>query len=39
LSVQANNYNVIIGNARIQTGNSLLFGSDYNSIKSSGNLL
>ena len=39
LSVQANDYNIIIGNARIQTGNSLLFGSDYNSIKSSGNLL
>ena len=39
LSVQANNYNVIMGNARIQTGNSLLFGSNYNSIKSSGNLL
>ena len=39
LSVQAKDYNIIIGNARIQTGNSLLFGSDYNSIKSSGNLL
>ena len=34
LFVQANQYNIIIGNARIQTGNSLLFGSDYNSIKS-----
>ena len=39
LFVQANQYNIIIGNARIQTGNSLLFGSDYNSIKSFGNLL
>ncbi|MBC8256458.1 MAG: hypothetical protein H8E85_04035 [Candidatus Marinimicrobia bacterium] len=39
LSVRANDYNIIIGNARIQTGNSLLFGSDYNSMKSFGNLL
>ncbi len=39
LSIQTNDYNIIIGNARIQTGNSLLFGNDYNSIKSFGNLL
>jgi len=39
LSIQATKYNIIIGNARIQTGNSLLFGRDYNNIKSFGNLL
>ena len=39
LSVQSKEYNIILGNARIQTGNSLLFGSEYNNIKSSGNLL
>ena len=39
VSFQSNEYNFILGNTRIQTGNSLLFGSDYNSIKSPGNLL
>ena len=32
-------HNFILGNVRIQIGNSLLFGSDYNSIKSSGSIL
>ncbi|MDP7026939.1 MAG: hypothetical protein QF380_00860 [Candidatus Marinimicrobia bacterium] len=39
LSVKTGQYNIIIGNAHIQTGNYLLYGSDYNSIKSPGNLL
>jgi hypothetical protein len=33
------NHKIILGNARIQIGNSLLFGSDYNSIKSSESIL
>ena len=33
------NHKIILGNARIQIGSSLLFGSDYNSIKSSESIL
>ena len=39
LSTYIYRHEFIIGNIRIQTGNSLLFGSDYNSIKSSGSIL
>ena len=39
LSTYIYGHEFIIGNIRIQTGNSLLFGSGYNSIKSSGSIL
>ena len=39
LSTYIYRHEFIIGNTRIQTGNSLLFCGDYNSIKSSGSIL
>ncbi len=33
------NHKIILGDTRIQIGNSLLFGGDYNNIKSSGSIL